>query len=284
VRIAKAGVPFEYAAAKGDGDITALEKELTGAIASAPSFGPAFLELGIARMLLGDADGALAALRRARELLPGAVEARSELGLALLGTGDAPDAVVELSCAIQLDPQDAKRHGNLGTALMMAGRTPEAIAEYEANVRLDDDDARAHANLGTALAGVGGQNERALQELTRAVALDPQHASYHSSLGYTLQEAGQTERAIAEYRRALVLDPTLVSALLNLASALACDLKTRGDARSLVVRAQALAPEDPRVKTALDDLDALQKNPCLRNKGSPDVAGEGPQKSTGLPP
>ena len=141
---------------------------------------------------------------------------------------------------------------------MMAGRTKEAIAEYEARARIDDGDARAHSDLGTALLATQDL-ERATTELQRAVQLDPRRASAHSNLGYALQQAGKMDRAVAEYREALRLDAALVSAWINLATALARDPKTRKEARADLEHARTLAPDDPRVKANLEELDAMEK-------------------------
>jgi Flp pilus assembly protein TadD len=260
VRIARVDVPLDYAAAKGNAEVGAAAAELQRATVAGPAFGAAFVELGRARLLLGDAAGAIGALQKGTQLLPDEPEAHSQLGVALLATGHAADAVRELTRAEQLDPGSAARRGNLGTALMMAGRTKEAIGEYEARARMDDGDARAHSDLGTALLATQDL-ERALSELQRAVQLDPQRPSAHSNLGYALQQAGKMDPAVAEYREALRLDPKLVSAWINLATALARDPKTRREARADLERARALSPDDPRVKANLEELDALEKGP-----------------------
>jgi len=262
VRIAKLDLPLDYAAAKGSAPVTAAAVELARTVKAAPAFGPAYVELGRARLLLGDAPGAIDSLRKGTELLPDEPEAHSQLGVALLATGHAPDAVTELARAVQLDAGSGTRHGNLGTALLMAGRTPEAIAEYETRARIDDGDARAHSDLGTALLSTQ-ELERATAELQRAVQLEPQRATFHSNLGYAQQQAGHLDRAVAEYREALRLDGKLVSAWINLATALAKDPKTRREARAALERARAIAPDDPRVKANLEEMDALEKGKAL---------------------
>jgi len=258
VRIARVQVPLDYGAARGNAEVRASEIDLARAARAAPGLGPAFVELGRARLLLGDASGAIEALRNGVRLLPQEPEAHSQLGVALLATGHAADAVLELARAAELDPGSGPRHGNLGTALMMAGRTKDAIVEYETRVRIDDADSRAHSDLGTALLGTQDL-PRALSELERAVQLDPVRPAFHSNLGYALQQLGRIDRAVAEYRLALKLDPNLVSAWINLATALARDPKTRAEAHAALARAKALSSDDPRVKANIDELDALEK-------------------------
>ena len=262
VRIMRVDAPLDYASAKGNAEVAAAAAELLRASKAGPTFGPAFVELGRARLLLGDAPGAIDALQKGTQLLPDEPEAHSQLGVALLATGHAADAVKELARAEQLDPGSPARRGNLGTALMMAGRTKEAITEYEARARMEDGEARAHSDLGTALLATQDL-DRALSELGRAVQLDPQRPSAHSNLGYALQQAGHLDRAVAEYREALRLDPKLVSAWINLATALARDPKTRKEARADLERARGLSPDDPRVKANLDELDAVEKGSPL---------------------
>src|SRR5260370_1237609 len=257
VRLALASVPLDYGSAKGSKEVAAAAAELAMAVKAAPSFGPGYVELGRARLLLGDASGAVEALETAARLLPDEPEAHSQLGVAWLATGHADRAVSELARAVELDPSSAARHGNLGTALLMVGRTKEAVAEYEVRVRMDDGDARAHSDLGTALLGTQDL-PRALSELQRAVALDPKRPAFHSNLGYALQQLGRMDAAIAEYRDALRLDPNLVSAWINLGTVLARNPTARAQAREALVRAQALSPGDPRVKANLDELDALE--------------------------
>ncbi len=276
VRIALVDVPLDYGAAKGNAELAAIARELARTTKAASSFGPGFVELGRALLLLGDAAGAIEALRQATRLLPDEAEAHSQLAVALLATGHADEALRGFARAVEIDPGSAARHGNLGTALMMNGRTKEAIAEYEARVRIDADDGRAHSDLGTALLGTQDL-ERALSELRRAVQLDPRRATFHQNLGYALQQAGQVARGIAEYREALRLDSKLVSAWINLATALARDPSTRAEARAALERARLLSPDDPRVKPNFDELDALEKGAPSRavdaGAGAPSTRG-----------
>jgi Flp pilus assembly protein TadD len=256
VRIARTGVPLDFGAAKGNGSVAAAMAELQRVVRHNPSFGPGFVELGRARLLLGDAQGAVAAMRRGAAILVDDPEAHSELGVGLLATGDIEGAIRELSKAVDLDPGSGPRHGNLGTAFMMAGRSGEAVVEYEARVQIDDADARAHSDLGTALLATPDL-DRAVAELRRAVELGPSGASFRQNLGYALQQAGRIDDAIMEYRSALRLDPKLVSAWINLATALARTPATRGEARAALERARSLSPSDPRVRANIAELDAL---------------------------
>jgi Flp pilus assembly protein TadD len=258
VRITKTDLPMDYAAGSGNADILAAKGMLKRAVAIDPAFAPALVELGRALLLLGDADGALDTLHRAVALAPGDAEAHSVLGVASLATGHPDVAIDELRAAAKLDLGSAARHGNLGTACLITGKVEDAVHEYELEVRIAGGDARAHSDLGTALLARGEDLGRAISELERAVSIDPSRATFHSNLGYALQMQGKVTEAIVEYRAALARDTHLASAWINLATALAKDPKTRGEARAALGEARKIDAKDPRVKANEEELDALE--------------------------
>ncbi len=257
-RIAKTGLPLDYAAAKGNKEVTAAVADLRRAARIDDTYGPAHVELGRALLMLGDADGAMASLTKGVTLLPADPEAHSALGIARLATGHAEEAVASLQKASELDPGSGSRHGNYGTVLLMRGRVQDAVKEYKLAVRIAPDDARAHSDLGTSLLGAN-QVVEALRELQKAIALDPNRATFHSNFGYALQIKGDLQHAIAEYRAAIKLDDKLASAWINLATALAKTPGTRKEARAALEKARVIDPSDPRVKANLSELDALEK-------------------------
>jgi Flp pilus assembly protein TadD len=258
VAVAKVGAPLDYAAAKGNRALAGAADQLRKAVKLDATFGPGFVELGRALLLLGDAPAAINALRTGAQLLPDKAEPHSALGVALLATGHPDESLTELAHAVDLDPGSAPRHGNEGTVLFMLGRVADAIHEYEIQVHLADNDARAHSDLGTALLA---HNEvtKAEAELRRAIALDGSRAAFHSNLGYALQIENKVPDAIAEYHEALRIDPKSASAWINLATALAKEPSTRKDARAALEKARSLDPTDPRVKANLEELESLEK-------------------------
>jgi len=100
-----------------------------------------------------------------------------------------------------------------------AGRLAEAQAGYRALLAVD-----AHNYYGEHLLGVvalqRAQPEEALGHFERAVALAPQSAEAHNSLGETYRRLGRHEQALESLNRAVALDGRRVDALLNLAGLL----------------------------------------------------------------
>ncbi len=111
VRIAKSNAPLDYGASKGNVEVTSAVRDLKAALALEKDNGPAYTELGRAELMIGDAEGALAALQRAAELLPGEAEAQSALRVALVAMGRKDEALTALQSSAILDAGSAPWHG-----------------------------------------------------------------------------------------------------------------------------------------------------------------------------
>ncbi|MEQ2010189.1 MAG: tetratricopeptide repeat protein [Limisphaerales bacterium] len=123
-------------------------------------------------------------------------QALMKLGNAHADLGDDARAVGSYREALQLSPSSATfhLHFNLGNALARHSQWVDAIASYETALRLKPDSASAVLNFGVALAG-GGELARALEQLSRAVVLDPQNAEAHAQLAAVLGKLGRSDEA-----------------------------------------------------------------------------------------
>ena len=157
--------------------------------------------LGQSLAVLGDRQGALAILQRARRTYPDDFWLNMELGLIFLG-------------GQRLGPQAS---GVLVTAPSGDREPKQHAAEpyLMAAVALRPRFAPAHHAIATAYAHLG-QWDAALTELHAAVALQPDDATIHNTLGNVLTSQGRWDDAIAEYRRAIQLDPRYNLPHLNL--------------------------------------------------------------------
>ena len=257
VSIARTNVWTDYNSAPKNPAVVRVEQDLRRAVRLDPRFGPSYIELGRALLILGRANDAVPVLKKATDLAPKDAEAASALGVALLATGHGDEAVPWLVKASELDPDNAARETNLGTALLVAGRTADAIRAFEAAVRLAPADPRAVGNLGTALLA-DGQIDKAIVALSRAIELDQKRATLRSNLGYALQLKHDLKGAIAAYNDAIHLDDKLGSAFINLATALAASGQF-AEARGALERARLLDPGDPRVAANLEELKTMEQ-------------------------
>jgi tetratricopeptide (TPR) repeat protein len=98
-------------------------------------------------------------------------------------------------------------------------RTKEDIGELQGYVRQHPADAQGYILLGRSYAE-NSQSEKAREMLLRAVALAPNSASAHLSLGVVEVLLGHSEIGIKEFRRALEISPHNEAALYNLGKVL----------------------------------------------------------------
>jgi TolB-like protein/DNA-binding winged helix-turn-helix (wHTH) protein/Flp pilus assembly protein TadD len=130
---------------------------------------------------------------------------------------------------------------------------PNALSAGRRAVQIDPESSEAH----TALAYLHEHYEwnwaEADRELTHALALDPSYELARQWYSYELLVRGDTHRAVEEMRRALVLDP--VSFRVNVAMAERLDRAGRHDeAVQQYVTALELSPDDAGAHSRLGEL------------------------------
>jgi tetratricopeptide (TPR) repeat protein len=100
-------------------------------------------------------------------------------------------------------PQGAR---NLAAVQFQSGHYAEAVKAYEELVKQNPDDGALRASLGGALGALGRLDE-ALQQLNRAIELEPLNAESYHNLAVIYERQGQRPAAIKEYRTALRYNP-----------------------------------------------------------------------------
>lgn len=127
-------------------------------------------------------------------------------------------AISELGRTVDLSPRDYAARIELGNLQFAADRTDEAEEQATAVDTAQPDNAAAHALL-SAVAARRGHKERALDEIRRAVSLEPNVAAYHENLALLLADTPATSSAAEEeLKRAISIDPRAVNARLLLAA------------------------------------------------------------------
>jgi len=103
----------------------------------------------------------------------------------------------------------------LGLQHHNSGDLPQAERLYR-QVLLADPEQPDSLQLIGAIALHRGDNELAVDFLTRSLAAESRFANVHSNLGSALKKTGRIDEALASFKYALAIDPNFVEAHLNL--------------------------------------------------------------------
>jgi TolB-like protein/DNA-binding winged helix-turn-helix (wHTH) protein/Tfp pilus assembly protein PilF len=192
---------------------------------------------------------AQAALARAYSLAP-VVGAMSPME-------SMPKAREAAQRAISLDPSLAAGHSTLGFVLAHYDFDwPAAEREYLRALDLNPNDAYAHLFYSNSYLSPLGRHAEAIDEMQKAVAIDPFSAPVQSFLGRTYIWAGQYDQAIAQFRKCAEMFPGFAINQERLAQLYA--LRGRfEEAIAEDTKARLLAGEDQGT--------ALQKEAALRH-------------------
>jgi tetratricopeptide (TPR) repeat protein len=251
--------------------------------------------LGAAYVRLGRYTEAVDQYNRALAIDPANASVRFNLGLALYKSARIRDAAAELARVVTADPANnaaalvladcelqmgeskkviellAPREGTLandrayvymlGTALIRDGQVDRGRVVIDRLFR--EDSAETHLLLGAALLQTKDY-PAAVEELSRAAALNPKLPTLHTMYAQALLGTGEHERAVREFQRELEVNPNDFEANLYLG-----DLRKRErmyDAAELYLRrAFEMRPQDPRAGYLLASLHvALGRNEAAR--------------------
>jgi len=208
----------------------------------------AFNNLGVALEAQGCFAEAIAAYRCALEIQPALPALYYNLGHALQAQGCPEEAVDCYRQVLNLQPDHVAARYNLGNALWALERLPEAEAAYRQLLERQsppehEDLFKAPSNLALVLYE---QNRFAEAEtaVRQALALNPQSAPDHASLGRILCAQQQFTAARESYRQALDLQPTLLAAREGLAD-LHFRLNEPEQAAAVYAEMLKLYPDDP---------------------------------------
>ena len=211
------------------GRLPEVAAEYEGRTRESAADGYGWYGLGLCRFARGDAPGAVAALRRAAELLPKEADASYRLGVALFDGEKFTDAEGPLFRAVELDPRSARYRVPLAACLDRLGKrapallqlrevprlepTPEeaALAVQAARTMTDPfrglpKDARGELELalGYLLKDAPGL---AVPVLDTLLQRQPDLGAAHALLGLAAQRMDEGGRAVSELKRAAELSP-----------------------------------------------------------------------------
>ncbi len=173
-------------------------------------------------------------------------EAHYQLGTVYLKMGSVMPAYAELNRAVALQPGNLQARIDLGNLLLAGKLADRASEQANAVLAIKNDDADAYALLAS-IAAVNGDRPAALTQIQHALAIEPNKAAFHTTLGL-LQGSDPSQAGSAEQqlRRAVSLDSTNVTAHLALASL----LERKGDLQGALQEQKLAVSGDPKNLTA----------------------------------
>jgi len=180
------------------------QEALTRALAIDPSMGDAHYLLGTIAQGQQQAELACEHFRKALELAPDFEFAYRDLTFLLFQRGLLADAKQVVLQGIAHNPHLANLHFYLGNLYHEEQQLDLAVASFERALSIAPDQIDFLANLGLVLLKKN-QPAEALPFLQKAVALNPEHAGYHNTLGNALADLGQLDDAVENYRKALAV-------------------------------------------------------------------------------
>ena len=178
-----------------------------------------------------------------------AIGPRLEACIRQAEAGDLAAAEPGLVCLAGDAPQSADVWHALGYVRHLLGRNDLAVEDLRKAVDLEPENGSFRNSLAIVLQHARRLDE-ALDQVRAAALCEPANPVFQFNMGNVLKDAGRFADAAAAYRKALAAHPDDPEILNNLGQAL-----SQGDgaeeAVALLVRAAALRPDDPRIHYSL---------------------------------
>lgn len=203
---------YAYTALKRPDD---ARQEYERCIALDPKMPEAQLNLGVL-LLEKQPAAAVAALRKAVELLPSQSRPRYLLGLAQERSGDFSGAAESFAGATRLDPKDLDSLTRLGQALLRLGKHADAEGKFRAALELQPNSPEALQGLAQSLDQQ--KKPQAVDAYRNYLAAEPDDKAARSRLVHLLVEQQKYDEAVAENAKNNAGQPATVD-----------DLKLRAD-------------------------------------------------------
>ena len=235
---------YAYTALKRPDD---ARQEYERSIALDPKMPEAQLNLGVL-LLEKQPAAAVAALRRAVELLPSQSRPRYLLGLAQERSGDFSGAAESFAGATRLDPKDLDSLTRLGQVLLRLGKSADAEGKFRAALELQPNSPEALEGLAQSLDQQ--KKPQAVDAYRNYLAAEPDDKAARSRLVHLLIEQQKYDEAVAENAKDNAGQPATVDDL-KLRADIEISQNKLDEAIATLRRAIALAPNDAELHGGL---------------------------------
>jgi tetratricopeptide (TPR) repeat protein len=170
------------------GNAAAAKSAFEELLAKFPTEPDLYLFLGISHLRLRNPDAAVVAIKRALELDPKHVEARTLLGWYELEVrGNSDGAIEQYAKVVELMPNAPQAHVNLGVAYKNKGELNKALASYNRALEQRPDYAAALSNRGWVLVEQGKWPE-ARRDFDHALKIAPDDQGALQGLAQVLEK------------------------------------------------------------------------------------------------
>ena len=232
---------------------TALKKpkeaqaEYQRAAALDPKMSAAYVNLGMLLLDNREDAAAVAALRKAVELLPAESRPRYLLAVALDRSGDRAGATEAFEALLHLDPNDITAIDYLGWMNLHTAKPAEAEARFRRAVEVQPKGADGFRGLAESLEAQ--KKPEAIAAYRQYLELSPNDVGAHARFIRLLMDQGQNDEALAELDRADAGKPSVES--LKLRADIQIAQKKWKDAIATLQQAAAVAPNDAQLHGGL---------------------------------
>jgi serine/threonine-protein kinase len=125
-----------------------------------------------------------------------------------LGATPLPRAKAAAERAVAIDPMLSEGHSAVASIRAREYAWQEAERGFRRALELNPNNALAHLELGASVLVVQGRVDEGLQEVRRALALDPLSPYVNTEVGAALILAGRYTESVDQLRKASALDPS----------------------------------------------------------------------------
>ena len=187
---------------------------------------------------------------------PRYADAHYQLAMTYLKTRQWPRANQELVRTIELQPANYPARIEMAKLLIAAGDLQQAQEQTDVLLRDRSNDGKSHFVAADLLAA---QNRptAALQEIQKAIALDPDDSDFYLDLALMQLKNGQSEAAETNFKKAIETNPKVIDSRLMLANFY--QMRSRfADAEQQLRSAIEIDPQNPELRAAVARLYVAQ--------------------------
>ncbi|HVW29055.1 MAG TPA: tetratricopeptide repeat protein [Polyangiaceae bacterium] len=181
-------------------------REYESALAKAPTDPDLMLKVGCGKAEAGNGAEAEKLLKKVLEQRQNSAETYFCLGRALMMKHDLGEAIKQFDRAIQLDPNHAEYYLYVGWAANDAGAIAKASTALKRALELDQGLADAYWQRGV-LRVRQTRPKDAIEDLEKALELRPSRYQAHADLALAYYDLGKEDLALAEWQKAIAANP-----------------------------------------------------------------------------